>query len=68
MGNRVRMEAVAFGGHTLTTTDVAVGEGLADLGTFENKSQWLPGTSAKAAGDKVHDMVADLVDRIKVRL
>ena len=68
VGNKLRQASVTFGGETLTATDIAVAEGLSDLGRLEDyqRSKWLPDVLAKAAVIKIHKMVEDVIDRMKV--
>ena len=65
VGFRIHSEGLLFGGKTLTTTDIAVGLGFADIGDA---------TPAKALGDKklnavravIDEMVVNAVERMRV--
>jgi N-methylhydantoinase A/oxoprolinase/acetone carboxylase beta subunit len=63
VGYRLTREALVFGGNTLTATDVGVAAGRLDLGDKSRVS--LPEGAAAQIEARVHDMLAELVDRMK---
>ncbi len=64
VGYELTSRGLAFGGDTLTTTDIVVAGGLAEIGDRAKLSQVDPGTVA-AATDTIHQMVDVAVDRMK---
>ncbi|MEO1042963.1 MAG: hydantoinase/oxoprolinase family protein [Pseudomonadota bacterium] len=64
VGYRLREEALVFGGSTLTTTDIAVAAGYADVGDGD-RVRHLNRDLVEAAVCEVHRMIEDGVDRIK---
>ena len=64
VGYKIATEALVFGGKTLTTTDIAVAAGYAEVGDRARVS----GLDAKlvdAAVTKIHRIVEDGIDRMK---
>lgn len=64
VGYQIIEKALVFGGDTLTTTDIAVAAGYADIGDKQlvaDLSQEVIDAGVKA----IHDLVADAVDRMK---
>jgi len=57
-------KALVFGGDTLTTTDIAVAAGLAEIGDA-SKVAHLPQDLIDAALTKIHDMLEETVDKVK---
>lgn len=57
-------EARVFGGSTLTTTDIAVAAGYANIGTQSGVSDLDP-SEVKAAVDAIHHLLETTVDRVK---
>ena len=64
VGYRLTQEALVFGGDTLTTTDVAVASGLADIGDASKVADLDPAL-AKAAMQRIQEMTDAAVDRMK---
>jgi N-methylhydantoinase A/oxoprolinase/acetone carboxylase beta subunit len=64
VGYRLTQEAFVFGGDTLTTTDVAVASGLADIGDASKVADLDPALST-AAMQRIQEMVDAAVDRMK---
>ena len=64
VGYRLTKVARVFGGNTLTTTDIAVAAGYADIGKRDYVNN-LPETLIDAAVTKIHSILEDGVDRIK---
>jgi N-methylhydantoinase A/oxoprolinase/acetone carboxylase beta subunit len=57
-------EARVFGGSTLTTTDIAVAAGYANIGTQSGVSDLDP-SGVEAAVDAIHRLLETTVDRVK---
>lgn len=64
VGYRLGQEALVFGGATVTATDIAVASGLIELGDT-SKVAHLDKAFVKAALAKIHENVAESVDRMK---
>jgi len=64
VGYELTSKGLAFGGDTLTTTDIVVAAGLDGIGDRARLSQIEPDTIA-AATDTMHQMVETAVDRMK---
>ncbi|MEM6913313.1 MAG: hydantoinase/oxoprolinase family protein [Pseudomonadota bacterium] len=64
VGYRLTEDALVFGGSTLTTTDIAVAAGYADIGD-RDRVRHLDSALVDAAVDEIHRMVEDAVDRVK---
>jgi N-methylhydantoinase A/oxoprolinase/acetone carboxylase beta subunit len=64
VGYRITEEALVFGGDTLTTTDVAVASGVADIGDA-SRVAGLPTDLVQAAMDRIQEMTDSAVDRMK---
>lgn len=65
VGHRIREASLAFGGDTLTATDIAVAAGWADLGDRARTAHLSP-AMVSAAAQAISRMLADGVDRMKV--
>lgn len=57
-------KALVFGGDTLTTTDIAVAAGLAEIGD-PSKVAGLPKSVVDAALNKIHELLEETVDKVK---
>jgi N-methylhydantoinase A/oxoprolinase/acetone carboxylase beta subunit len=64
VGYRLIKEGLAFGGNTLTATDIAVAAGIAQIGNTRAVSH-LPRDLVRRALDKAHAKIEDSVDRMK---
>ena len=64
VGYKLISEAMVFGGGTLTTSDIAVAAGYADFGTWSNVAG-LPGPTVEQGVRRIHEIVAEGVDRMK---
>jgi N-methylhydantoinase A/oxoprolinase/acetone carboxylase beta subunit len=64
VGYRITEDALVFGGQTLTTTDVAVAAGAADIGDPE-RVKGLNGTLVAATMARIQEMADSAVDRMK---
>jgi N-methylhydantoinase A/oxoprolinase/acetone carboxylase beta subunit len=64
VGYRITEEALVFGGDTLTTTDIAVAAGVADIGDAA-RVNGLDGALVQAAMDRIQEMTESAVDRMK---
>jgi N-methylhydantoinase A/oxoprolinase/acetone carboxylase beta subunit len=64
VGYRLTEEALVFGGQTLTTTDVAVAAGVADIGDA-TAVQELDTSLVQAAMDRIQAMAEAAIDRMK---
>ena len=64
VGFRLTERARVFGGNDLTATDVAVAAGLVDLGDRSRVADLDP-SYVRAAVRRMHEMIADAVDRMK---
>ena len=68
VGYKLTREGLVFGGSTVTTSDVAVAQGLASMGHPEYLTkEKLPKELSKDAMDKIHSMLEDAIDRVKVK-
>jgi N-methylhydantoinase A/oxoprolinase/acetone carboxylase beta subunit len=64
VGYRITEEALVFGGDTLTTTDIAVAAGAADIGDAP-RVKGLNGNLVQAAMARIQEMTDAAVDRMK---
>ncbi len=64
VGYEITSRAMVFGGDTLTTTDIVVAAGLADIGDRSRVASLDP-RLVKTALDTIHRMVDDGIDRMK---
>ena len=64
LGYRLTQEALAFGGQTLCATDLAVAGGYADIGE-RSRAASVPERTVAAGIERIHQIVADGVDRMK---
>jgi N-methylhydantoinase A/oxoprolinase/acetone carboxylase beta subunit len=64
VGYRLTEEALVFGGTTLTTTDIAVAAGYADIGD-RGRVAHLDVKLVERCVQRIHDMIAQGVDRMK---
>jgi N-methylhydantoinase A/oxoprolinase/acetone carboxylase beta subunit len=64
VGFRLTEKALVFGGDTLTTTDIAVAAGVADIGDRSLVKHLAP-SLVKAAMDRIQEMSEAAVDRMK---
>lgn len=64
VGYRLTREALVFGGDTLTTTDIAVAAGYADIGDASLVTH-LDRSLVDAAVERIHEMAEVAVDRMK---
>jgi N-methylhydantoinase A/oxoprolinase/acetone carboxylase beta subunit len=64
VGFRITQKALVFGGDTLTTTDIAVAAGIADIGDAALVKH-LDSGLVKAALNRIHEMSETAVDRMK---
>ena len=65
VGYNIHKEAVIFGGSTVTTTDIAVGLGIADIGDAE-KAKALGNEMLTSTKEKIDTMITDAVERMRV--
>jgi N-methylhydantoinase A/oxoprolinase/acetone carboxylase beta subunit len=64
VGYEITSKALVFGGDTLTTTDIAVAAGYADVGD-KMRVTGLDRTLVRAAQDRIEALVNNAVDRMK---
>jgi N-methylhydantoinase A/oxoprolinase/acetone carboxylase beta subunit len=64
VGYRLQEEALAFGGRTLTASDIAVAAGLADFGNRDFVNH-LDRASVEHCVERMQDMLAAAVDRVR---
>jgi hypothetical protein len=64
VGYRLTKEALIFGGNQLTTSDIAVAAGIADIGD-KSKVAHLEQSLIDAAIDRIQEMTETAVDRMK---
>jgi N-methylhydantoinase A/oxoprolinase/acetone carboxylase beta subunit len=64
VGYEITTKALVFGGDTLTTTDIVVAAGLADIGD-RSRVAHIPPRVIKTALDTIHHMIDEAVDRMK---
>jgi N-methylhydantoinase A/oxoprolinase/acetone carboxylase beta subunit len=64
VGYRLPREALVFGGETLTTTDIAVAAGVADIGD-RARVRHLGAAFVEAAMDEIHRKLEQAIDRMK---
>lgn len=65
VGFRLPQEGIAFGGETLTATDIAVRAGQARIGDPSRVAD-IPDALVSAALDDIHQQIEDAIDQIKV--
>ena len=65
VGYRIKTEALVFGGRTMTTTDISVAAGHADLGDTSKVSH-LSKDLLERAEAKIHEMLEDCVERSRL--
>lgn len=65
VGYELTTKALVFGGRTLTTTDVAVAAGLAEIGD-RNAVAALDQQLVQSVLDEIHVRIAEAVDRMKI--
>ncbi len=66
VGHALEVQALAFGGDTLTVTDIAIAEGQLDLGERARLADLDPAVVARA-GATLHAMLAEAIDRMRTR-
>ena len=67
VGYRLTQDALVFGGRTITASDVAVAKGLTTMGQPKKiTDQKLPSDLVNDAINKIHTMLEDVIDRVKV--
>lgn len=66
VGYRLLSEGLIFGGNTLTATDIAVAAGLAKIEGDTAKVNQIPKTIVNCAVDKMHRMLEEVIDQVKV--
>ena len=64
VGYKIRESALIFGGDTLTTTDIAVAAGYADVGDRSRVAKLPPQLISNAVA-RIHTMVEEGIDRMK---
>lgn len=64
VGYKLLQEGLVFGGETLTCSDIAVAAGYADIGDRTHVAS-LDRSKVEEAVDCIHDIMADIVDRMK---
>lgn len=64
VGYRLVTDGLVFGGETLTTTDIAVAAGVADVGD-RSKVSGLDSQLIENALEKIHNIIDDGIDRMK---
>lgn len=64
VGYEIMKKALVFGGDTLTTTDIVVAAGMADIGDRARVAN-IPAETIATALDTIHRMVDEAVDRMK---
>ena len=65
VGYKLTKEAKCFGGNVLTTTDIAVGDGFAQIPKCDSSKVGLTQNQYNCAKEKIVQLVEDLVDRMK---
>lgn len=65
VGYKIVTEALIFGGATLTTSDIIVADGKADLGDRAKVAQLTP-VLIRAARDRINFMLEDCVERARI--
>ena len=68
VGSRLNQEALVFGGHTLTASDIAVAASLTSMGSVKPSEDMLPATLMRDACDRIHEMLEEAIDKVKVRV
>eukprot|EP00057_Strongylocentrotus_purpuratus_P003173 XP_003726086.2 PREDICTED: uncharacterized protein LOC100893531 [Strongylocentrotus purpuratus] len=66
VGYRLLSKGLIFGGNTLTATDIAVAAGLAKIEGDTAKVNQIPKTVVDSAVDKIHRMVEEVIDQVKI--
>lgn len=66
VGYRLLSEGLIFGGNTLTATDIAVAAGLAKIEGDTAKVNQIPKTIVNCAVDKMHRMLEEVIDQVKI--
>eukprot|EP00057_Strongylocentrotus_purpuratus_P014299 XP_011668773.1 PREDICTED: uncharacterized protein LOC100888855 [Strongylocentrotus purpuratus] len=66
VGYRLLSEGLIFGGNTLTATDIAVAAGLAKIEGDTAKVNQISKTIVNCAVDKMHRVVEEVIDQIKI--
>ncbi|MBC2209407.1 hydantoinase/oxoprolinase N-terminal domain-containing protein [Listeria seeligeri] len=64
VGYRISEEALVFGGKTMTTTDIAVRLGMANIGDAQLVAH-IPTNFAEKAYEKIAQMTEDAIDKMK---
>ncbi len=64
VGYELTEKALVFGGDTLTTTDIAVAAGAADIGD-KNRVAHLDAALVKRSLAEIHRLIEDAIDRVK---
>ncbi|MBC1442859.1 hydantoinase/oxoprolinase N-terminal domain-containing protein [Listeria seeligeri] len=64
VGYRISEEALVFGGKTMTTTDIAVRLGMANIGEAQLVAH-IPNNFAEKAYEKIAQMTEDAIDKMK---
>lgn len=64
VGYRLTHDALVFGGHQLTATDIAVAAGIVDIGD-RNRVASLPRGMVEDMLRRMHEMIAEGMDRMK---
>jgi N-methylhydantoinase A/oxoprolinase/acetone carboxylase beta subunit len=65
VGFRLSQDALVFGGQVLTTTDIAVAAGQAEIGDVSRVRGKLPQALIEAVTTKIHEMLESGIDRVK---
>lgn len=65
VGYQLTQRALIFGGETLTASDIAVAAGYANFGD-KSRVAHLPRALVNSAVDRIHEIIADGIDRMKV--
>jgi N-methylhydantoinase A/oxoprolinase/acetone carboxylase beta subunit len=63
--HRLTQDAVVFGGNTMTATDIAVGDGSANVGDAKLVA-WIPATMIQAAKAEIKRLLETAIDGMKV--
>lgn len=65
VGYRLHEQALAFGGQTMTATDIAVAAGFAQIGDVARVRRLVPADVVNAAVALIHRTVEEAIDRMK---
>ena len=65
VANRLTQDAIVFGGNTLTATDIAVGDGNANIGDAKLVAT-IPATTIQAAKTEIKRLLEKAIDSMKV--